>query len=393
MGMIRKILVVAQKEILDHLRDYRTMLTVLLWGLLAISVIGGMTMLLGTNLREQIEKPFTLYVAGMENAPNLLSYLAQQNVVIEPAPPNPKAAVSTGDISIALIIPPEYSEDFSSGKTAAVKLVYDSTRLSAAVDKTRVEKLLETYDYYIGLLRLSVRGVSPEVIRVVQIESVDTATPQSKALAVFSMLPYLTIAVIFSGAAAIITDATAGERERESLEPLLINPLPRGWFAIGKMLAAIPLTVLNLLITLASIAILFRVLPMGEMMGVRLGFNAGALTLILLLCLPVVLLASAAQTLVASFTKTVKEANTHLPYIALIVSLPGALLPFLPVKPALWMMLTPILGQQVLMNQILRSEPVSAMNVLIASLGTTLVSVGFTFIAVKFYESERILSR
>jgi sodium transport system permease protein len=238
-----------------------------------------------------------------------------------------------------------------------------------------------------------VRGVSPEVIRVVQIESVDTATPQSKALAVFSMLPYLTIAAIFSGAAAIITDATAGERERESLEPLLINPLPRGWFAIGKMLAAIPLTVLNLLITLASIAILFRVLPMGEMMGVRLGFNAGALTLILLLCLPVVLLASAAQTLVASFTKTVKEANTHLPYIALIVSLPGALLPFLPVKPALWMMLTPILGQQVLMNQILRSEPVSAMNVLIASLGTTLVSVGFTFIAVKFYESERILSR
>lgn len=391
--MIRKILVVTQKEILDHLRDYRTALTTLLWGLFVISLIGGMAMLLGTNLREQIEKPFTLRVAGMENAPNLLSFLEQQNIIIEPAPPDPKAAVSTGDIPVVLIIPPEYSEDFSSGKTAAVQLVYDSTRTSAAVDKTRVEDLLEGYDRYIGLLRLSVRGVSPEVIHVVQIENVDTATPQSKALLFFSTLPYLIIAVIFSGAASLITDATAGERERESLEPLLINPLPRGWFAIGKMLAAIPFIVLNLLITLSAFVMLFRVLPLGEIIGVRIGFDAGALAIILLLCLPVVLLASAVQTLVASFTKTVKEANTHLPYIALLVSLPGALIPFLPVKPALWMMLTPILGQQVLMNQILRSEPISAINVIIASLGTILLSIIFTFIAVKFYESERILSR
>lgn len=391
--MIRKILVVAQKEILDHLRDYRTGLTTLLWSLFVISIVGGMTTLLGANLRKQIEKPFTLHVAGMENAPNLLSFLAQQNVVIEPAPPDPKAAVMAGDIPVALIIPPEYSDDFSSGKTATVQLLYDSTRTSASLDKTRAETLLETYDRYIGLLRLSVRGVSPEVIGAVQIEDIDTATPQSKALLFFSMLPYLIIAVIFTGAASLIIDATAGERERESLEPLLITPLPRGWFAIGKMLAAIPFTVLNLLITLAAIAILFRALPLGEMLGIRLGFDAVTLTLILLLCLPVVLLASAIQTLVASFTKTVKEANTHLPYIALIASLPGALITFLPVKPTLWMMLTPILGQQVLMNQILRSEPVSAMNVLIASLGTLLVSVGFTFIAVKFYESERILSR
>lgn len=391
--MIRKILVVTQKEILDHLRDYRTGLTTLLWGLFVIFLMGGMTMLLGTNLREKIEKPFRLPVAGMENAPNLLAFMAQKNVIIEPAPADPKAAVIAGDITVALIIPPEYKDDFSSGKTATIQLVYDSSRTSVVLDKTRVEELLKAYNRYIGLLRLSVRGINPQVIDVVQIEGVDTATPQSKALLFFSMLPYLIVAVIFTGAASLITDATAGERERESLEPLLINPLPRGWFAIGKMLAAIPFTMLTLIITLAAFAILLRALPLGEIIGIRLGFDAGALAAILLLCLPIVLFAAALQTLVASFTKTVKEANTHLPYIALIAALPGALIPLLPIKPALWMMLTPILGQQVLINQILHSEPISAINVLVASLGTSLVSIGITFIAVKFYESERIISR
>ncbi|MBI4760099.1 MAG: ABC transporter permease [Chloroflexota bacterium] len=391
--MIRKILVVTQKEILDHLRDYRTGLTTLLWGLFVIFLMGGMTMLLGANLREKLEKPFRLSVAGMENAPNLLAFMAQQNVIIEPAPADPKAAVIAGDISVALIIPPEYSENFSSGKTATIQLVYDSSRTSVVLDKIQVEELLKAYNRYIGLLRLSVRGINPRVIDVVQIEGVDTATPQSKALLFFSMLPYIIISVIFTGAASIITDATAGERERESLEPLLINPLPRGWFAIGKMLAAIPFTMLTLIITLAAFAILLRTLPLGEIIGIRPGFDAGTLATILLLCLPVIFLAAALQTLVASFTKTVKEANTHLPYIALIAALPGALIPLLPIKPALWMMLTPILGQQVLINQILHSEPISAINVLVASLGTSLVSIGITFIAVKFYESERIISR
>ncbi len=388
---MKKIFVVFQKEMLDNLRDYRSWTTGLFWALFGPLLLGGMIMLLGNTIRDRVESSLVLPVAGAENAPSLIAFLEQQDVIIQPAPADPEAAVIAGDINVALVIPPEYGEDFSAGKTASVQLVFDSTRQSAAADIRRAQNLLEGYGNYIGMLRLSLRGVSPEVIRAVQVETVDTATPQSQALIFLSMLPYFIIFAIFNGASPVITDATAGERERGSLEPLLINPLPRGWIAVGKMLSAMPFAILNLVITLAGFAAIFRFLPIEEMLGVQIGFDVGALMAIFLICLPIVFLACAIQTLIASFTKTTKEAGTYLPFISLIPSLPGLALAFLPVKPDLWTMLIPTFGQQILINQFLRAEPILAMNILISTVLTILLSVVITFIAIKFYEGERII--
>ena len=389
---MKKILVIFQKEMLDNLRDYRSWVTGLFWALFGPLLLGGMIMLLGNSIRENVDESLVLPVLGAENAPNLIAFLEQQDVVFEPAPADPEAAVLAGDINVALVIPPDYGEDFSAGETAKVQLIFDSTRQSAMVDINRAQNLLEGYSRYIGLLRLSLRGVSPEVMRVVQVEEVDTATPQSQALIFLSMLPYFIIFAIFNGASPVITDATAGERERGSLEPLLINPLPRGWVAIGKMLSAIPFATFNLIITLAGFAAIFRILPMEELLGIQVGFDLGALLSVFLICLPIVLLACAIQTLIASFAKTTKEAGTYLPFIGLIPSLPGLALAFLPVKPDLWTMLIPTFGQQILINQFLRSEPISGMNILISAALTIVLSLVITYIAIKLYEGERIVT-
>lgn len=388
---MKKIFVIFQKELIDNLRDRRSWTTGIFWALFGPMLLGGMIMLLGNTIRENVEDALVLPVVGAENAPNLIKFLEQQNVDIVSAPDDPEAAVIAGDINVAVIIPEEYGEEFSTGETANIQLVFDSTRQSAAADISRAENLLEGYSNYIGLLRLSMRGVSPEVIRVLQIEEVDTATPQSQALIFLSMLPYFIIFAIFNGASPVITDATAGERERGSLEPLLINPLPRGWVAVGKMLAAMPFAMINLFITLAGFAAIFQFLPIEKFLGVQIGFNIGTLTSVFLICLPIVVLACAIQTLIASYAKTTKEAGTYLPFIGLIPSLPGLALAFLPVKPDLWTMLIPTFGQQILINQFLRTEPISGMNILISTAITLLLSVLITFIAIKLYEGERII--
>ncbi|MBM4427031.1 MAG: ABC transporter permease [Chloroflexi bacterium] len=387
---MKKIWVIIQKEVLDNLRDTRSWTTGVFWALFGPLILGGMIMLLGNTIREGTEA-LVLPVAGAEHAPNLIAFLEQQDVVIKPAPEDPQAAVIAGDINVALIIPVGYGENFSGGETASVQLVFDSTRQSAMMDISRAYDLLEGYGSYIGLLRLSLRGVSPEVLHVIQVEEVDTATPQSQALIFLSMLPYFIIFVIFNGASPVITDATAGERERGSLEPLLINPLPRGWVAIGKMISAMPFATFNLLITLVGFAAIFRFLPIEKLLGVQIGLDIGALTSVFLICLPIVILACAIQTLIASFSKTTKEAGTYLPFIGLIPSLPGLALAFLPVKSDLWTMLIPTFGQQILINQFLRTEPISGMNILISAVVTILLSVVITFIAIKLYEGERII--
>lgn len=389
--MIKKISIIFQKELLDNLRDYRSWITGLFWALFGPLLLGGMIMLLGNTFRERVEAPLVLPVSGMERAPSLIAFLEQHDILVEPAPADPEAAVIAGDINVALIIPPDYSEEFAEGKTASLQLVLDSTRQSALPDIRRAQNVLESYNDYIGLLRLSLRGVSPEVMHVIQIEETDTATPQSQALIFISMLPYFIIFAIFNGASPVITDATAGERERGSLEPLLINPLPRGWIAIGKMISAVPFATINLLITLAGFAAIFRLLPVEDMLGVQIGLDTGALSAIFLICLPIVFLACAIQTLIASFTKTTKEAGTYLPFIGLIPSLPGLALAFLPVKPDLWTMLIPTFGQQILINQFLRSEPILVSNIVISALLTILLAMGITYIGIKLYEGERII--
>lgn len=389
--MMKRIWVIFQKEMIDNLRDYRSWTTGLFWALFGPLLIGGLILIVGRNVRESIEESLQLPVHGAEHAPSLIAFLEQQDVIILPAPADPQAAVIAGDINVALVIPEEYGEEFSGGETATVQLVFDSTRQSATPDIRRAQNLLETYSNYIGIMRLSLRGVSPEVIRVVQIEEVDTATPQSQALIFISMLPYFIIFAIFNGASPVIIDATAGERERGSLEPLLINPLPRGLVAVSKMLSAMPFALANLLITLAGFSAIFRILPIEELLGIQIGLSAAALGSIFLICLPIILFACAIQTLIASFTKTTKEAGTYLPFIGLIPSLPGIALAFLPVKPALWTMLIPTFGQQILINQFLRSEPISGINIAVSAVLTILLSVVITFIAIKLYQGERII--
>jgi len=157
------------------------------------------------------------------------------------------------------------------------------------------------------------------------------------------------------------------------------------------MLSAIPFAALNLVITLAGFAAIFNLLPVEELLGMQIEMDAGALTAIFLVCLPIVLLACAIQTLIASFTKTTKEAGTYLPFVGLIPALPGIALAFLPVKPELWTMLIPTFGQQILINQFLRSEPILMNNIIVSALVTLAVSAVITWGAIKFYENERIV--
>lgn len=390
---MNKVWVIFVKEVLDSTRDFRSWSTGLFWALFGPLMMGGMFMLIGSTVREDIEQPLQLPVQNPANAPNLIRFLEQNDVVIEPSPADPEAAVKAGDANVVLVIPEEYAEDFSSGRSATVRLVIDSSRQAATVDINRIQNLLQGYSSYLGSLRLIVRGVSPEVIQAVTIEELDVATPQSQATFLISFLPYFIIFAIFNGAAPIITDATAGERERQSLEPLLINPVPRRFFVLGKLFSAFPFSIASLAITLVGFGLVFNLLPIEEYLGIRLSLNVLTLLLIFLICLPIVFLASAIQMVVASFARSTKEAGTYLPFIALIPSLPGLALAFFPVKPALWTMLIPTFGQQLLINQFMRLEPVSLSNAVISTLTTLVISAGITLIAIRLYNREQIVFR
>ena len=390
---MKQIWIIFEKEVLDGIRDTRSWVTGLLGALIGPILLGVMLVVVGSSMREDIDKSLTLPVQNPEYAPSLMQFLERYDVIIAPAPADPETAVKLGDVDVVLVIPKEFGEDFSSSKPATIQLVLDSSRQSAAVNITRVQKLLEGYNMYTGKLRLVVRGFSPDVIEAISIDKVDVVTPQTRAMIIVSMMPYFIISVIFIGALPIIIDSTAGERERKSLEPLLINPAPRRAFVLGKLLSAFPFSIASLAIILIVFGIGINVIPIEKYLGIQFNLSFMTLFSIFLICLPMVFLASAIQILVASFARTTKEAETYLPFIAFVPALPGLALAFFPVKATMWLMLIPTFGQQLLINQMMRLEPINALHVIASVLATILIAAVCTWLAIILYKRERILFR
>ena len=76
-------------------------------------------------------------------------------------------------------------------------------------------------------MRLQLRGVSPNLASPLLVKDVDLSTPRSRGLLLMMFLPYMLMITAFTGGMHLAMDSTAGEKERKSLEPLLINPVPR----------------------------------------------------------------------------------------------------------------------------------------------------------------------
>jgi len=391
---MKQVWIIFQTEVLDNIRDTRSLIIgVFFSALFGPIMMGGLLLMIGSSFRKDLEKPLTLPVQNPEYAPTLIRFLESHDVITVPAPADPETAVKVGDVDVVLVIPEKFSEEFSSSKPATVQLVLDSSRQTSMVNILRIQTLLDGYNAYLGKLRLVVRGINPEVTDVIAIDKVDVATPQTRVMMLLSMLPYFIIFGVFSSSSSIIIDSTAGERERKSLEPLLINPVPRRVFVFGKILSSFPFSIANLALTLIGFGLVFNVIPLEKYLGMQLGLNVTTLIWIFLICLPVIYLASAIQIVAASFARTSKEAGNYLPFIALIPSLPGLALAFFPVKSNLWLMLIPTFGQQLLINQLLRLEPISAWNIITSVLATLLVSVLFTWLGILLYKREQVMFR
>ncbi len=390
--MLARIWVVFVKEVIDNLRDRRSIFSAILSPLLGPVILLSMIILVGKTLFTDVnEKPLKLPVVGAENAPNLVQYLKQNGVDILPGPANPEALVQSGDLNLVLIISPEYGEAFTNGESAPLRMIIDSSRQSALADIERARTLIYSYGEQISALRLMARGINPMITNPVIIERIDVATPQSQVLIFLNMMPYFIILTIFVGGMYVIIDATAGERERGSLEPLLINPIKRMELVLGKMAASLPFAIFTLILTLAAFSVAFNLTPLEEYVGFQMTIDISTLWGIFWISLPIIFLASALQMVVASFTRSFKEAQTYLPLLSLIPAMPGIFLAFLPVKPGLSNMLIPTFGQQLLINQLMRGETLNPINLLVSTAATLALTVALIIVAIKLYQREKIL--
>lgn len=384
---------ILRKEVIDNIRDRRTLTT------MAVSIVIGPLLLFSfiwfaeKTIKEETDlvdaEAIQLPVSGAEHAPNLMNWLAQNNIETIPSPKNIEESISSGEHRTVLVINSSYPEAFKKGTTAPLRLIHDSS--ISGLEKIgfqSVQNAIRSYSQQVGSLRLLARGVNPEVIQAIQVNISDIATPQARNAQVLTMLPYIIIIFIMVGGMYLAIDTTAGEREKGSLEPLLTQPVKRHIIVLAKLGATAVFSASTFLLVLIGLALAFKYMPIDSI-SLSVGFLQ--IVKIFISCLPFVFIACSMMVLLASFTKSYKEAQSYLGMIMMVPSLPLILLGLLSPEPSIHNMWIPSLSHGLIMIETLKGEDIDASLIALSMLTSTGLAAILSWVSIKLYQRERIL--
>jgi len=382
---------VYKKEIHENLRDRRSLFNSVLLGPILFPILFiGLAYFAGSKQQENAEKVLEVPVVGVEHAPNLVGFLEQQGVVIQPAPADPEMSVKTQEVQVIVRIPEQFAEQWTTGEPAVIEVIADPSRRESRIPQQRIRGLLNAYGAQIGQLRVQLRGVSPTLRSPIMIKDVDLSTPQSRGMLVMIMLPYVLMITAFTGGMHLAIDSTAGEKERKSLEPLLISPVPRWQIMLGKMSATATFAFASLALTLLAFRFAFPLLPTGAL-GVDLNLSGKAVGGILMAISPVVILAAAMLTTLAALAKSLREAQSYMGLVFMIPMIPSLIFMVNPMKPETWMMAIPMFSQNLLIGEFVRGESVSLLWLAMSMGSTLLIGFGFAAVAATLFNRPRIV--
>jgi sodium transport system permease protein len=378
---------ITAKELKDALRDKRALLTMFVTPLLFLAALYGAVMLF-VSFQEKGEA-FVVPVQGAEFAAPLIDWLREEGIESVHVDEDPVALVESQEAEFVLVIDSDFPAQFRDFDDPRLELVYDRSRTTIQGKVMRIKQLIQEWNGRIGSLRLVARGVAPQVANPVLLVDVDIAGEQKRGSQIFGFIPFMLVVLCFVSSIGLAVDMMAGEREKHSLEPLLLNPVPRQLILLGKWLAAIICTAAVIAVTAVILYFMVPLLPL-ERLGLRYQLTAVDLLQAFAVSVPLVCLATALQLLISIFAKSFKEAQT---YIGFLMMLPMAVAYYVLLTDAVadWQMWVPVLGSLTLMEAIFMGEATSATHWFAATGISLLTAVAVAAAVTRQLRRERII--
>ena len=386
-----RFLVVMLKEVLDNLRDKQTVFYALLFGpILMPLILGGSIIVSLKQLSIDFDLVTPLAVVNADNAPNLMEFLYSNNIDVEVAPENPEQAVRAGDVPVVLKVMPTFNDALRDGQPAPLTVFVNDGDKESSRQARKITALLQGYERTINALRLQHRGIDPNVFDSLEINREDVSRDGAGGQLLASLLPFLLIISMVMGGFYLAIDTTAGERERQSLEPLLSLPLKRKELVLGKFGATVCFVAISAVLTSISIFVLFQFFP-TELIGGGLHFDAWTITRALLVASPLIAFISAVLIAVSAFTRSTKEAQTYLGVLMVIPMAPFFILQFVNIRNELHSMPIPMMSQYQLLERIVLGDTTPGLYVFLSVAGTLVCAGLLLLLAIRLYSRDRIL--
>lgn len=353
--VIQKLLIVFRKEWRDALRDKRSLRMAFLPPVYFAAVFVA-TVLFIIHIKNgstaSVNDPIKLPVMGAEYLPSLVDWLEEQGVDVQPVSGDAYQQVEQKRLDYALIIPAETAQQFAAGESATIWLVYDATNNKIQGSTGFIRQQLWSWNGRLGSLRLLARGIAPSVANPIAIRDMNIASDEKMGFFVMASLPMFLVLLAFIGSVGFSADMTAGERERRSLESLLITPAQSVAIIGGKWLTSLLITLLVLLLEVVLLAIAFAYVPFNDL-GLRVNVTPGDLCAIFASLIPLAFFAIGLQVSIAIFARSFKDAQT---FIGLLVFIPMIPMFYTMMNPSAfepWFNWVPVLGQQVAIKEVL----------------------------------------
>jgi len=389
---LRSIRIIYGKEMLDLLRDRRTLIAMIIVPLAVMPFLFlGIGYFFTRSEKQAEEQRFVIALREDASLAGLAISLEQAGFQMR-ASPDPRRAVESKETDVGVEVTEQDDH-------LTVKIYADRSRFEMKIVSSRIEQALDRLkDLHVKSELIRV-GVPERVLTPFVVENVNVAPPKKMAgLMLGNMLGYFILILMLSGGMYPAIDMTAGEKERRTLEMLLTSPASREEIVLAKVLATLTATVLTAILTVGSFGVSFYIGPPGHENGQsfsQLGeapLEASTLLLMLISIVPMAILGAAVLIAVATLARSFKEAQSYITPLLIFAIFP-AMVSFLPgIQLNVALALIPVINFSQLIKELLLggwSWPVFAVTFL-----SNFVYAGVAFlVAVQTFKNERVLFR
>ena len=384
--------IVAKKEFRDGVRDKRALLSAFFFPLSAPLFI---YFLLNAVIEmSQVDETVSVPIYGADAAPGLIAYLTEAGIEVDHRDSQTlgevKSQVANQTLDFALMIPEDFQDTMASYRPPDLLIVSDSSRNDIAAQVGQLRRVLNQYNQGLISLRLIARGVSPKVTIGARPISIDVASDQKRTANVLNFIPIYVLMAAFVAGLGIAIDGTAGERERKSLEPLLINPIRPIDIIFGKWFASGTFALLGMLATLVLCVVAMFALPIEEI-GLSFEISTKQALALLMVSLPVPYTAASLQILLGLFAKSFKDAQSYIGILVILPMVPVIIRQFMPFVTEPWMAGIPIFAQSVLMMDVLAGSGYSFLSLGVALVSGFVASALLCLVAARLLTTERMI--
>jgi sodium transport system permease protein len=377
---VRAAWIVYRKELVEILRDRRTLMAI---GLSALATPIVLTLISQVSTKTATQAYTVGYSGQIPTGLDIL--LTSTGLNLKPVDDPAAAAKQQVDLGVVF-------------EATSIDEYYDPARQSAQIADTRLQTVLGQYNAAKAAAALQEKGIDPGILTPLKVVGHPLSSPVKAAENAFLsfFLPYILITMILTGGFSAALDSTAGERERRTLESLLMTPAPRSRVLLGKIGAV---TTISLTAAVAAIGSMFIALsqislPSGGDAPTHITLNAVVLPVMVWVALLLAVAFSSLTLALGTLARNFRQGQAYVTPLYFVTILPASIILFIPdFNPSLAYYLIPVLNAVLVLRDAIVRDTVAWPALIVTTISLATMGALSWLATLRLFTREALLTR